>query len=236
VLRSLWRWLKRLMSETWTPVSSTTETWTPVGTPVVIPPDPTVAAPVKTSDPAITGLSIVGATLTASEGTYTGSPTITRVWWVNGVATASTGLTFTAVAGTIYVVETATNAGGTLTTPTNVVTVSAPTPPVNTIQPGITGDAVVDATLTASAGVYTGSPTVTRVWLVDGVETASTGFEFTAVPGAIRVRETATNSGGTITALSNTITVAAPVEPDPYTPSLDFRDARNAEFLGAFQI
>jgi hypothetical protein len=233
VFRRLWRWLKRLMSETWTPQSPTQETWTPVGTPVVVPPDPTVAAPTKTADPSIAGTAVVGSTLTATPGTYTGSPTITRVWWVNGVATGSTGLEITSVAGTVYVVETATNAGGSVTATSNTITVLPPAPPVNTIQPGITGDAVVDALLTASAGVYTGDPTVTRVWLVDGVATAFTGFEFTAVAGAIRVRETAVNAGGTITALSNTITVVAiPPEPD-FSESMDFSDDRNSMFAGA---
>lgn len=43
MLRRLWRWLKRLMSETWTPVAATPEIWTSVtpGSGEVTPPDET---------------------------------------------------------------------------------------------------------------------------------------------------------------------------------------------------
>jgi hypothetical protein len=67
--------------------------------------------------PAITGTPTVGQTLTASTGTWSGSPTFTRQWKRNGVNIAgATAATYLLVVGdattTITVTVTATNAFG----------------------------------------------------------------------------------------------------------------------------
>lgn len=75
--------------------------------------------PTNTVAPAITGTTVVGQTLTASNGTWTGTATITyaRQWKRDGVAiSGATGATYVLVAGdvgkTITVTVTATNGVG----------------------------------------------------------------------------------------------------------------------------
>lgn len=82
--------------------------------------------PGNTVAPAITGTAKVGQTLTAADGTWTGSPILTRGWLANGAAIpGATGATYIPVTGdigkTITVAVTGKNANGTVTV------VSAPT-------------------------------------------------------------------------------------------------------------
>ena len=76
-----------------------------------------VVAPANTALPVISGTTIVGQTLTTSNGTWTGSPTFTYQWLRGGSnisgATASSYLLVTAdLSATITATVTATNAGG----------------------------------------------------------------------------------------------------------------------------
>ena len=77
--------------------------------------------PVNTVAPAITGTTVQGQVLTASNGTWTGpTPTYTRVWRRNGTAiSGATGTTYTLqaadVGATITVTVTATNSNGSAT-------------------------------------------------------------------------------------------------------------------------
>ena len=82
--------------------------------------------------------------------------------------------------------------------------------------PAISGTATVGSVLTATAGVYGGSPVVTRQWLRNGTAIAGeTGLTHTVssedVGAVLSLRESAVNAGGTITAAS---AVLGPV-PDP---------------------
>lgn len=84
--------------------------------------------PVNTVAPAVTGLTVVGSTLTTTNGTWTGTPTITftRQWTVGGV-NAGTGLTtFVIPAGAagrlIRCVVTATNAVSSVVANSNTIT------------------------------------------------------------------------------------------------------------------
>lgn len=79
-----------------------------------------VGTPVNSAAPAITGTAKVGQTLTAANGTWSGSPTFTRQWKANGaVINGATGTTYVPVAGdiskTITVTVTATNTKGWVT-------------------------------------------------------------------------------------------------------------------------
>ncbi len=81
---------------------------------------PGVGTPVNTAAPAITGTPRVGQTLTATNGTWLGSPTFKRQWKANGVAiNGATGATYAPVAAdtgkTITVTVTATNGRGWVT-------------------------------------------------------------------------------------------------------------------------
>lgn len=82
----------------------------------------TSVKPVNTVAPAITGTAQVGQTLTASNGTWTGTPapTYTKQWYADGVAIAgATAGTYVPVAGDVGKVITAAvaakNVAGTVT-------------------------------------------------------------------------------------------------------------------------
>lgn len=89
-------------------------------------PDEVEGAPVKpvaTVAPAITGTAQVGQVLTCSNGTWTGSPTLTRQWQKGTANIAgATAATYTPVAGdvgsTIRCVVTARNVSGSTTSTT----------------------------------------------------------------------------------------------------------------------
>ncbi|NGN44981.1 hypothetical protein G6N74_28395 [Mesorhizobium sp. CGMCC 1.15528] len=87
---------------------------------------PIWALPVNTVAPAITGTAQVGQTLTTTNGTWTGVPTVTytRQWYADGVAIAGvTGTTRVLAAGelgkVITCVVTATNSAGVVTATSN---------------------------------------------------------------------------------------------------------------------
>lgn len=76
-----------------------------------------VTPPANTVAPAISGTPEVGQTLTASDGTWTGSPTFTYQWKRDGNAIGgATASTYALVAADVYaaitVTVTGTNAGG----------------------------------------------------------------------------------------------------------------------------
>ncbi|QTK78319.1 hypothetical protein AT6N2_C0412 [Agrobacterium tumefaciens] len=85
-----------------------------------------IGSPVKSVAPAITGTAQVGQTLTATTGTWSGSPTYARQWFAAGVAiSGATAATYVPVVGdvgkAITVRVTATNDKG------SVSVTSAPT-------------------------------------------------------------------------------------------------------------
>ena len=128
---------------------------------------------------------------------------------------------------------TGTNSAGTATAssaPSAIVQAqpSAPTPPVNTSAPTISGTAQVGQTLTGSQGAWSGNPTptLTNAWLrcdTNGANCASTGASgatYTLVSAdegrRMIFRVTGTNSAGTVTASS---APSAIVQAQPSSPS-----------------
>src|SRR5438128_1630741 len=132
-------------------------------------------APTNTSPPTIAGTAQQGQTLTASPGSWTGSPTVYSYEWKRcGAAGGScvpiplaTGptylLTEADVGRTLRVAVVASNAAGSSapasSAHTEVVT-AEPQAPTNTGPPTIAGTAQQGQKLTASPGRRTGSPTV----------------------------------------------------------------------------
>ena len=136
------------------------------------------AAPARVADPVVTGSAVVGSRLTASQGTWTNSPTSFAYQWVRcpssggnptgsdcaaiGGATTSSYVVSTADVGRpLRVRVTASNGSGSATSasnPTALVVASSPVPR-NTSEPRISGTARVGATLTTNQGVWTNQPT-----------------------------------------------------------------------------
>ncbi len=159
------------------PVSAFVTPAVSVEPPPVEPPPPP-AAPVDHAPPAISGTAMEGQTLSASKGTWSGSPTSYAYQWQDcnalgegclnssGATAPSHTLQAIEVGDTVRVVVTAGNEGGSTpassTTTEPVASVPPPPPPpapTNTTLPTITGTTAEGQTLTASEGAWEGSPT-----------------------------------------------------------------------------
>ena len=205
-----------------------------------------VQPPVNTSLPSISGQTVVGDTLTATNGSWSNSPTAFVYQWqdCNGSGTncsnisVATGISYTLTSSdagdTIDVVVTASNSAGSgqaTSTTTAVVTVPVQ-PPVNTSLPTISGQTVVGDTLSAANGSWSGSPTGFAYKWQDcdssGANcsniSGATGSSYRLASGdagsTIEVAVTASNSAGSGQATSAaTGVVTVPVQP-PVNTSL----------------
>ena len=204
----------------------------------------TVTAPVNNSLPSISGSAAVGQVLSASTGSWTGSPAFIYQWLrcsVGGLSCLPIGgassSSYTAVAAdadsTLEVQVTATTSAGSTSvesSPTAVVT----EPPANTSPPTISGNATEGQALTASPGTWTGYPTPSFAYQWErcdqnglnckaiGGANSSTYTLGAADPGStILVTVEASNIAGSAKASSATSTVitAAPANTTPPTIS-----------------
>ena len=172
------------------------------------------AAPANTSAPWISGAPHVGATLTATEGMWSGSPTSYTFAWSScdasgancSAISGATGKTYTAVAGdaghTLRVTVTAKNAGGsTAANSAHTAAVSSAAAPSNSADPTVSGTPKVGSTLTAAEGSWGNSPTsYAYTWLRCDAE----GSGCTPISGA-------TNPGYTVTSADVGATLRAAV-------------------------
>jgi hypothetical protein len=183
-------------------------------------------APANTTSPSISGSAVAGQTLTAADGTWTGTPppTYTRQWSSCDSAGANcqpisgaTGASYTvqpADAGrTLEVTVTATNSVGSAaatSAPTATVTAAGP---VNTTAPAISGTASQGQTLTVSNGTWTATPpaSFSYQWLscdatgsgcqpISGATANTYTAQASDVGLTLSATVTATNSGGTSSA------------------------------------
>ena len=184
--------------------------------------------PVNTSPPTVTGPSQVGATLTATAGTWTGFPAPTFGYqWRRcdaatgnacsdiALATSSTYIPVVADAGfKLRVRVTGTNTTTSVTADSSA-TATITVPPSNDTPPSITGSAAVGSTLTANDGVWSGSPapTLTRQWErcdasggscsnIAGVTGTTYLLVNADVGSTIRVKVTGASTSGTTSAES----------------------------------
>jgi subtilisin family serine protease len=177
----------------------------------------------NTAPPTISGIAQTGQTLSATSGTWSGSPTGYTYQWQRcdgsgancaPIAPATSSSYVIAegdVGSTLRVVVTASNASGhpqLAASETTEVVVGAVSPPVNTYAPVITGSNRVGQTLTEAHGGWTNEPTsFAYQWL----RCDEAGSNCQPIPGAteqtyttvtsdlahaIAVAETASNVGG----------------------------------------
>ena len=182
-------------------------------------------APVNTVAPTVSpsGTQSTGTLITVSVGTWTGLPTITYEyrWTRNGSPiSGAVNTTYTIQAAddgtTIRCEVRGTNSYGvsSYVASSNSVSAVNAVAPVNTVAPVISGTAVVGQTLSSTTGTWTGTPTPTfsYQWRRGGVDiggaTSSTYTLVSADAGQnITCVVTATNTAGSASATSNTISV-----------------------------
>ena len=175
------------------------------------------SAPVNTAAPVISGGNTLGSTLTSTTGTWTNSPTSYAYQWNrNGSpipsATSSTYILVGADnASAITCVVTATNAAGSSSATSNTITV-ANAAPVNTLAPVISGSTALGGVLSSTTGTWSGIPTITYAYQwkrgATNIGTNSSTYTLVAADSAAAITcvVTATNSLGSSSATSNTIT------------------------------
>ncbi len=130
-----------------------------------------IDAPANTALPAVSGVADEGQTLTASEGSWTGSPTSYGYQWEDcdtaGEACSSVGgatsSTYRLVSGdvghTVRVVVTARNEDGSTEASSEATATVVALAPTIKVRPKLSGVAEEGQKLTASEGSWTGNPT-----------------------------------------------------------------------------
>lgn len=197
------------------------------------------AVPVNTAPPTVGGTPTVGQTLTATDGSWSNSPTSFSYQWLRcnggGNSCASIagagGKTYVLVAAdaghAIRVRVTASNADG-ASAPAESAATAAVAPatstaaPKNTAVPTISGTARVGQTLTAAPGSWSGNPTayayqwqhcqadVVSCADIAGATARSYVLHAIDVGYRMRVKVTAKNDKGSATATSAPSAVVAP--------------------------
>jgi RHS repeat-associated protein len=205
--------------------------------PLVVP-----APPAVTSIPTVSGTAVEGQTLTASTGSWTGTPPLAYSYqWedcdslgvscmsIPDATSATYQLQSSDVNSKVEVLVGASNFAGAASAASSPSAVVALAEPVNFVAPAITGIPRVGQTLTASAGEWTGTPSMSYAYQWELCN--ATAQECAEVPGAtgttfdltsadlgrtIMLAITATNpSGGTTaTSLPTAVVAEAPTPPE----------------------
>lgn len=202
----------------------------------------TVIAPLSPSNtalPAISGTAEQGQLLSASNGTWSGTPPLSYTYkWeacnssgeecetIAGATSSSYRVAGSQVGGTLRVVVTAENAGGSKSATSEATGVVTTGPPVNTGLPVISGTVEEGQTLSASAGSWAGTEpySYTYQWErcnssgescsnISGAAGSTYSVSVGDVGRTLRVVVTAKNSIGSTEATSqqSTVVVGPPV-------------------------
>ncbi len=219
------------------------------------------AAPVNTALPAISGTATDGQTLSATDGTWSGTPTITFAYqWqvcdddqgngcadISGATSSTYTLTSSEVGKYVRVKVTATNVADSASAHSALTAAVAAAPPVNTSAPTLSGTATEGQTLSATDGTWTGTPTITYSYQwescaddqavtcgdIVGATSSTYTLTMTEINQYVRVKVTATNSAGTASAYSALTTAVAAAPPvNTSAPTLS-GTATDGEILSA---
>ena len=172
-----------------------------------------LAAPVNTSEPTISGTAAVGQTLTGAAGTWSNSPTLSYQWVRcgadGGLPDGSNCATIPGASTTGYIVSsadvgwrlrfrvTAGNADGQNTAASNATALVSAVP-VRTSDPVVSGSAVQGQTLKTTNGGWSSTTTIssfTYQWVRCGTDGGnSTGSNCPAISGANSSSYTLTSS------------------------------------------
>ena len=181
------------------------------------------APPGISSPPVVSGTPQQGDMLSTTNGTWTNGPTQFSYQWedctsaaassctnISGATGSTYTLTATDVGKFVTVVVTASNASESSGAATGApaigpVTVPPPPAPTNTTAPTITGTPDVGDTVSCNPGTWTGSPTFSYTWELDGTvipgaTTSTYTIPTTAAGGKLTCVVSATNTGGSATA------------------------------------
>src|SRR3712207_4813834 len=192
--------------------------------------------PAVSTAPAITGVARDMRTLSASDGTWTGTPTIgtSRRWQRcdsagdNCQTLSASGptlaLTPADVGSRMRILVTATNPDGTTIISSDPTAVVEPAAPTNTVLPTVTGSAREGQVLSAAKGTWTGTPTITYAYqwhrcsgatctTIDGATDTTYRLAPADTGSTIRVAVTASNAGGDTSAWSAHTATIAPGPP-----------------------
>jgi uncharacterized lipoprotein len=195
------------------------------------------AAPVNTALPKVSGSTLEGQTLTATEGSWSGSPTAFAYQWqdcntsgeacsnISGASASSYRLAAGDVGHRLRVVVTATNSGGSTKASSEASATVLPPSPVDTALPQVSGTALEGQTMTATEGSWSGTPTAFAYQWEDcnlagggcseisGATSSSYKLAAGDVGHRIRVVVTATNAGGSTKASSEATGTVLPLAP-----------------------
>ncbi len=186
------------------------------------------APPVNTKLPQIEGITQDGKTLSATNGDWEGTPTITYTYqWqgcdalgegcldISGASASTYELTPADVGSTLKVIVTAKNAAGETPATSSASAVVTATGPVNKALPAITGEAQDEQTLTAEDGKWEGTPPITFTYQwqrcdssgnnctdISGASASTYGLTPGDVGSTLKVIVTAKNTAGETPATS----------------------------------
>jgi RHS repeat-associated protein len=199
--------------------------------------------PSNTALPGITGTAVHGQTLTATNGTWTNSPSSYSYQWQSCSSSGTncanvinaTQPTYALGQGdvgtTLRVVVTATNAAGSTPATSAASAVVQAAPPSNTVAPSISGTTTAGQSLTVNAGTWTGTSPInfSYQWRscdsagnncanIAGATTALYTLGQGDVGTTVRIDVTATNPGGAHTVTSQQTAVIQPAPPANTAP------------------
>jgi hypothetical protein len=214
------------------------------------------APPASLSAPLVSGTARELETLSASNGTWSGSPTGYAYQWqrsggaqiwtdVPAASSASYTLAAADVGHAVRVVVTASNTSGSASAASAATATVLPVPPTSLSPPLVSGTARELETLSATTGSWSGSPTgYAYEWhrcdeagacgTIPGASNPSYTLAATDVGFAVRVVVTASNAGGSTSALSGlTPIVVAQPPPANLAPPTVVGEAREGGILTA---